>query len=93
MVHTVSVMGRMPLTGLLATDTDSKRYSRDIPGGPVLTNLPFDAGAEGSIPDWGTKILHAADQLSLCATTGVQRTVTEDPECCNEDPMQSNTCQ
>ena len=49
---------------------DTKGYSRDFPGGPVVKKLPFDAGAAGSVPDWGTKILHAAEQLSLCATTG-----------------------
>ena len=36
----------------------------------MVKNLPFNAGAAGSIPDWGTKILQAAEQLSLCATNG-----------------------
>ena len=35
------------------------------PGGPVVKNLPSNAGDEGSIPDLGTKISHAAGQLSL----------------------------
>ena len=30
-----------------------------------------NAGTSGSIPGWGTKIPHAAEQLSLCATTTV----------------------
>ena len=41
----------------------------DFPGGPMVKNLPSNAGNTGSIPGWGTKILHATGQLSLCATT------------------------
>ena len=33
---------------------------RDIPGGPVVKNLPSDTGDVGSIPNWGTKIPQAA---------------------------------
>ena len=46
-----------------------EHYSRDFPGGPVVKNPPCDAGDEGSIPDWGTKIPDAAGQLSPCTTT------------------------
>ena len=42
---------------------------RDIPGGPVVKNQPSKAGDTGSIPGQGTKIPHAAEQLSLCTTT------------------------
>ena len=42
---------------------------RDFPGGPVVKNLPCNAGDAGSIPGQGTKIPHAAGQLSPCATT------------------------
>ena len=42
---------------------------RDFPGGPVVKNLPCDAGDIGSIPGQGTKILHATEQLRLPATT------------------------
>ena len=31
----------------------------DFPGGPVVKNLPCNAGDVGSIPGWGSKILHA----------------------------------
>ena len=31
----------------------------DFPGGPVVKNLPCNAGVMGSIPDWGTKIPHS----------------------------------
>ena len=41
----------------------------NFPGGPVVKNLPCNAGDVGSIPGWGTKIPHAAGQLGSCATT------------------------
>ena len=41
----------------------------DFPGGPVVENLPSNAVDTGLIPGQGTKIPHAAGQLSLCATT------------------------
>ena len=41
----------------------------DFPGGPVVKNPPSNAGDAGSIPGWGTKIPHAAGQLSPCAAT------------------------
>ena len=40
-----------------------------FPDGPVVKNLPYNAGDVGSIPGWGTKIPHAAGQLSPRATT------------------------
>ena len=42
---------------------------RDSPGGPVVNNLPSNAGDAGLIPGQVTKIPHAAGQLSPCATT------------------------
>ena len=42
---------------------------RDFPGGLVVTNPPPNAGDMGSSPGRGTKIPHAAGQLSPCATT------------------------
>ena len=38
----------------------------NLPGGPVIKNLPCNAGDAGSIPGWGTKIPHAVEQLSMC---------------------------
>ena len=35
-----------------------KIWLRDFPGGPVIKNLPSNAGDEGSIPGWGIKIPH-----------------------------------
>ena len=37
----------------------------DFPGGPVVKNLPGNAGDTGLIPGQETKIPHAAEQLSL----------------------------
>ena len=39
----------------------------DFSGGPVVKNLPSNAGDAGSIPGRGTKIPHALGQLSTCA--------------------------
>ena len=42
----------------------------DFPGGPVVKNLPSNAGDMGSIPGQGTKIPHVTGQLpSPRATT------------------------
>ena len=41
----------------------------DFPGGPVVKNLRYNAGDEGSTPGRGTKIPHASGQLSPRATT------------------------
>ena len=41
----------------------------DFPGGPLVKNLPSNAGDMDSIPGQGTKIPHAAGQLSLHTTT------------------------
>ena len=46
-----------------------KYITRDFPGVPVVKNLPANAGDVGSIPGRGTKIPHAAEQLSPCLTT------------------------
>ena len=35
----------------------------------MVKNPPCNAGNTGSIPDWGTKIPHAAEQLSPHTTT------------------------
>ena len=43
------------------------KHIGDFPDGPVVTNLPVDAGDTSLIPGLGTKIPHALAQLSLCA--------------------------
>ena len=42
---------------------------RAFPGGPVVKNLPFNAGYVGLIPCWRTKIPHATGQLSQHTAT------------------------
>ena len=37
---------------------------KDLPGGPVVKNLPTNAGDSGLIPSLGTKIPHATGKLS-----------------------------
>ena len=46
-----------------------KCISWDFPGGPVVKNLPCNAGDAGLLPGQRTKIPHAAGQLSPHATT------------------------
>ena len=46
-----------------------KSTNRASPGGAVVKNLPANAGDAGSSPGQGTKIPHAMEQLSPCATT------------------------
>ena len=36
----------------------------DFPSGPVVQNLPGNAWDVGSIPDQGTEVPHAVEQLS-----------------------------
>ena len=59
-----------------------KYDSRDFLGGPVVKNLPSNAGDVGSIPGWGTKIPHAKRQLSLSATTIELACLDGEPTCC-----------
>ena len=40
-----------------------------FPGGPVVKNLPCNAGDTGLIPGWGTKIPHVEEQLIPRVTT------------------------
>ena len=47
----------------------SESKGRDFLGGPVVKNLPSNAGDGGSIPGGGTKNPYATGQLSLCAST------------------------
>ena len=41
----------------------------DFPDGPVIRNLPCNAGDMGLIPDGGMKIPHATGQLNLGTAT------------------------
>ena len=44
-------------------------HPRDFHGGPVVKNPPSNARDTSSIPGRGTKIPHAAGQISPCTTT------------------------
>ena len=46
-----------------------KGYLGDFPGGLVVKNLPCNDRDAGSIPDCGTKIPHAVEQLVSPGTT------------------------
>ena len=47
----------------------AEEEGRDFPGGPVVKNLPSNAGDTGLIPGQGTKVPHATGQLSLWVAT------------------------
>ena len=50
------------------TAWSSNKAHTDFPGGTVVKNLPVNAGDTGLSPGPG-RFLHAAEQLSPCATT------------------------
>ena len=54
----------------------------DFPGSPVVNNLPPNSGDAGLMHVQGTKIPHAAGQLSPYATTAETRHPR--PELCNK---------
>ena len=57
----------------------------------MVKNLPFN-GDTGLIPGQGTKVSHAAGQLSLCASTiEAVRAGAHEPACVSEDPA-CHTC-
>ena len=50
----------------------------DLPGGPVVKNLPCNTGDMGQIPGWGAKILHGMERLeTLCATMKILHDATK----------------
>ena len=54
--------------GLKINIRNNNKENWDFPGGPVVKNLPSNAGDVGLIPGRGTKIPRAAGQLSPRAT-------------------------
>ena len=48
-----------------------KIYKSGLAGGTVVENPPCNARDMGLIPGWGSKIPHASEQLSSCATTKI----------------------
>ena len=69
---------------VLAREAGVKTLDSDFPGGPVVKNLPCNVEDEGSIPGWGSKILHAPGQ-------GSPRTIRSNKRAhVLQDPTQSN---
>ena len=61
--------------------------SGDFPGGPVVKNLPCNAGDMSSIPGRGNKTPHAAEQLSLHTPTTEHSATTRESVHHSEDPV------
>ena len=59
---------------------------KNPPGGPVVGNLPANAGDTGPIPGQGTKLPPAARQLSLQATTREKISVCLHRQCRHKHP-------
>ena len=60
-----------------------------FPGGSVIKTLLADARDMGLIPDLGSLIPQAAEQLSLCATTTKPALYTPGPESTEARPLES----
>ena len=67
-----------------------KKGLGDFPGGPVVKNPTSNAGDANSIPDRGTKIPHAAGQLSPHTTTAEPAPELESPRATPKDPTCHN---
>ena len=68
----------------------TSKLPRDSPGDPVVKNLPCYAGDSGLIPAQGTKVSHAAEQLSHTPQPKSLWATKKDPTCHSEDLMWSN---
>ena len=60
----------------------------NFPGGPVVKNLPSNAGHAGCIPGQGTKTPHAVRQLNPRTTTRGAMYHNEDPTCHDQGSTQ-----
>ena len=71
----------------------SEKLLRDFSDGPVVKNLPCDAGDPGWIPACRTKTPHATEHLSLHSAARESEspcTMMTDLAWCNEDPTGRN---
>ena len=67
------------------------KWRGNFPDGPVVKNLPSNAGVVCSIRNLGTKIPHDVRQLSPShATRGNHQLHNEEPEYVTKDLMQPN---
>ena len=67
-----------------------KRHMRDFPGGPVVKNLPCNAGDMCSVSDQRTKIPRIAGQLSPSTAAHVLWSpcaTTRESVCSQQDPV------
>ena len=67
--HSSDSSARLPLAHPIPRKGGNQHQAGDFPGGPVVKNLPSNAGDMSSIPGQGTKISCAVWQLSLSVTT------------------------
>ena len=67
-------------------------HSWDVPGGPVVKNLPANAGDTGSVSSGGRSHVQQGNSLSTTTTEPMLRNkrchCSKKPERCNEDPEQ-----
>ena len=75
---------------LIASQNEIEGHHRDFPGGPVVKNVPSNAGDASLIPGQGSKIPHAERPRSLSATTERSLTLAQQkiPMGWDSDPMQ-----
>ena len=59
------------------TGEQNLKLNRDIPGGPVVKNLPCNAGDVGLIPGRATRNPHAVGQLTPKATMKIPHFTTK----------------
>ena len=64
-------------------DDNLKRNLGGFLGGPVVKNLPSNAGDTGTVPGQRTKIPYAVGQLDLHATAAEPKHYNRDPVGCN----------
>ena len=67
--HTHTFTYLAPFSGLVLLIGLKEKNCQDFPGGPVVKNLPCNAGDAGLILQWGTKIPPATEQLSQSTAT------------------------
>ena len=67
--HIIPILSTLKQSLNYSKDYAVKNSVRDSLSGPVVKNLPSNAGTTGSIPGQGTKIPPAKRQLRLSDTT------------------------
>ena len=73
---------------LNASQNEIEGHHRDFPGGPVVKNVPSNAGDAGLTPGQGSKIPHAERPRGLSATTERSLTLAQQKIPCAETQSQ-----